>query len=264
MKWKLFSVLMVLVLALVACGTTDGNQEGKTDKNGNNVENTRNNTGDGMTNDRDHTLIRNSERDQNGTRDRNNMNNRDTDYDVSKEAADRITEEIDDIDHAYVLTTKNNAYVAADLDADHRDRNKNGDRDRNKDNDRNGNLNNDNINNNNNDNIDNNNGDRAGDELTDKVKEQVGDIVKSVDNDIDHVYVSTDPDFLNLTNNYVDEMNNGNPVEGFFDQFGNMIERLFPQNRRQAFKIMSGPPLVDHSLFYCLEFRGQSPAALKC
>jgi YhcN/YlaJ family sporulation lipoprotein len=228
MKWKLFSVLMVLVLALVACGTTNGNEEGRADRNNNNVENTRynNNAGDGMTNDRDHTLIRNSERDQNGNRhDRNNMNNRDTNYDVSKEAADRITEEIDDIDHAYVLTTKNNAYVAADLDADHRDHNKDKAGDRKLNNDNNNNMNNNNMNNNN---------DRNGvnDELSDKVKEEIGDIVKSVDNDIDNVYVSTDPDFLNLTNNYVDEMNNGHPIEGFFDQFGNMIERLFPQNRR--------------------------------
>ncbi|HLR52391.1 MAG TPA: hypothetical protein VK072_05880 [Candidatus Avamphibacillus sp.] len=30
----------------------------------------------------------------------------------------------------------------------------------------------------------------------------------------------------------MDDMNNGKPVRGFFDQFGNMIERLFPQNKR--------------------------------
>ena len=225
MKWKLFSVLAVLVLALVACGTVDRDGQGTTD-NDNNVENTRynNNTGDGMTNDRDHTLIRNSERDQDG----NNNNRRNNDnprYDVAEEAADRITEEIDDIDHAYVLTTRNNAYVAADLDADHREGDRNLNRDGDNNTDRNTNMNN-NIDNNN------NNNNREGDELTDEVKEQIGDIVKSVDNNIDNVYVSTDPDFLNLTNNYVDEMNNGNPVEGFFDQFGNMIERLFPQNRR--------------------------------
>ncbi|MBM7600209.1 YhcN/YlaJ family sporulation lipoprotein [Virgibacillus halotolerans] len=224
MKWKLFSILTVLILALVACGTTDRNEEGRTDRNNNNVENTRyNNTGDGMTNDRDHTLIRNSERDQDGNRNNvNNVNNRDTSYDVAEEAADRITEEVDDIDHAYVLTTKNNAYVAADLDADHRDRDKNKDRDRNTNND----------NNNMNNNFDDNDGNREGDKLTDEVKEQIGDIVKSVDNNIDNVYVSTDPDFLNLTNNYVDKMNNGQPIEGFFDEFGNMVERLFPQNRR--------------------------------
>lgn len=216
MKWKLFSVLMVLILALGACGTVDRNGDGTTDKN-NNVENTRynNNTGDGMTNDRDHKLIRNSERDQDGNR--NNMNNRNMRYDVAEEAADRITEEIGDIDHAYVLTTKNNAYVAADLDADHR-KDRDGDNDRNK---------------NNNTNMNNNDRNRDGDELTDEVKKEIGDIVKSVDNNIDHVYVSTDPDFLNLTNNYVDDMNNGHPVEGFFDEFGNMIERLFPQNSRR-------------------------------
>jgi len=42
------------------------------------------------------------------------------------------------------------------------------------------------------------------------------------------VYVSTNPDFFDLTNGYIDDVNRGEPVEGFFDQFSNMIERLFP------------------------------------
>src|SRR5699024_10450367 len=73
----------------------------------------------------------------------------------------------------------------------------------------------------------------TGDDLTDDVKNEITDIVKSVDNNIDNVYVSTNPDFFDLTNNYVDDMNNGKPVRGFFDQFGNMIERLFPQNKNR-------------------------------
>src|SRR5699024_5034277 len=73
----------------------------------------------------------------------------------------------------------------------------------------------------------------TGDDLTDEVKKEITDIVKSVDNDIDNVYVSTNPDFFELTNNYVDDMNDGEPVRGFFDQFGNMIERLFPQNKER-------------------------------
>lgn len=219
MKWSLFSVLIVLISALAACGTTDGNQEGTTDKN-NNVENTRY-TGDGMTNDRDHTLVRDSERDQNRNNDgnRNNqMNNNNSKYDVSKEAADRITDEVKDIDRAYVLTTENNAYVAANLDTDGTKRDK----------ENTGNNNGDNMNNNNNGNMNN-----EGDEVTDDVKQQISKIVKSVDNNIDNVYVSTNPDFLDLTGNYVDQMDNGKPVRGFFDQFGNMVERLFPQDKNR-------------------------------
>lgn len=226
MKWSLFSVLMVLLLALAACGTTD-NQDGTTTDKKDNVENTRyntgtgdrGNTGDGMTGNRDHTMIRDSERDQNrnnnGT---NNMNNNNTKYSVAKEAADRITNEVKDIDHAYVLSTGNNAYVAANLDTDgtKRDRNNTGKNSNNGDN-----MNNNNANNTNNE----------GDEVTDDVKKQVSKIVKSLDSNIDHVYVSTNPDFLDLTGNYVDQTNKGKPVKGFFDQFGNMVERLFPQNR---------------------------------
>src|SRR5699024_11579587 len=70
-----------------------------------------------------------------------------------------------------------------------------------------------------------------GDRLTDDVKKEISDIVKSVDDDIDNVYVSTNPDFLDLTSNYANDMNNGHPVRGFFDQMGDMVERLFPQNK---------------------------------
>src|SRR5699024_11912151 len=46
-------------------------------------------------------------------------------YNVSKEAADKITAEVDDVDRAYVLTTKNNAYVGAVVDEnDRNDRNR--------------------------------------------------------------------------------------------------------------------------------------------
>ena len=76
-----------------------------------NVEQTRynNNTGEGMTGHRDYDMTRPAERDQ----ENNNNANR---YEVSKESAERITEEIDEIDTAYVLTMDNNAYVAAGLD----------------------------------------------------------------------------------------------------------------------------------------------------
>jgi len=225
MKLKVLAAGAALSLALVGCQSGgDGNdaQEGARGTD-NNIEQTRyeNNTGDGMTGDRNPNMIRDSERnqDRNGDRDNNRDNDRDnngdnnqdnnrgnngdnnTRYDVAEEAADKITDQVDEIDGAYVITTDNNAYVAANLDNDNGNRDNN---DRNND---------------------------QGGELTDEVKEEISDIVKSVDNDIDNVFVSTNPDFFDLTNNYADDLNNGEPVEGFFDQMGNMIERLFPQNR---------------------------------
>lgn len=185
---------------LTACQATDNNARDNATGPNDNIEQTRfyNNAGEGMTNVRNYALDRDSERFQNRDNDGNRANEQNQ-YDISEEAAERITNEIKGIDRAYVLTTDNNAYVAATLDTN-RDTNR-GTRDN-------------------------------GEELTDEVKEKIGDVVKSVDRDIDNVYVSTNPDFIDLTNNYVDDVNNGEPVEGFFDQMGNMIERLFPQNRR--------------------------------
>jgi hypothetical protein len=236
MKWKFFSVLTVLILALAGCAMDGDNQDGTMGDNrdNNNVEQTRfNDTNRGMNDNRDYGMRRTSEREQ--ERDDNTAGNNNDRYEVADEAADRITEQVDEIDRAYVLTTENNAYVAAGLDIDRSDRN---DRDgqgtannpnRNATNgDRNVQDNTNNLTRNTTDGIDN---DHFDDQLSDDVKEEIADIVKSVNNDIDNVYVSTNPDFFDLTNNYADDMNNEEPVEGFFDQIGNAIERLFPQNR---------------------------------
>ncbi|MCT1903161.1 YhcN/YlaJ family sporulation lipoprotein [Oceanobacillus sojae] len=193
MKLRLFAVLTVLMMALVACQNTDNGDMNPNDTEGD-VEPTRyqgHNMGDDARNQgRDHTLERVSDRN----------NDRDADYNVSKEAADKITEEMDNIDHAYVLTTKNNAYVGANLDTDNDEARR-----------------------------DNDNGN--GMEVTDEVKDKIADIVRSVDPSIDHVHVTTNPDFLDLADRYVNDMDNGNPVEGFFDQIGNMIDRVFPDTK---------------------------------
>ncbi|MGX4670205.1 YhcN/YlaJ family sporulation lipoprotein [Cerasibacillus sp. JNUCC 74] len=206
MKVKLFSFIAVLSLVLTGCMNADdnNNDNNNQDAKNDNVEQTRyNNTGGAMNGNRDYEMRRDAERDQ----ENDNDNNR---YDVSEEAAERITREVDEIDQAYVLTLDDNAYVAAQLDTN----------DANVENKNTGNNTANNTNN-----VD------KGDELTDEVKSRIKEVVQSVDNDIDNVYVSTNPDFLNLTQNYTEDVEKGEPVEGFFDQFGNMIERLFPQNR---------------------------------
>lgn len=216
MKWKLFSIMLAVLFVLAACngnngnnGGNDGNDDGK--NNNDNVEQTRfeGDTGTDNMNDRNNGN-RTRNKDDQGKNGPNGNNNEDQ-YELADKAANKIANEVDSIDNAYVVKTDNNAYVAAEMDRD----NNNGN-----------NMNNDNNASNNG--TTNNNNNKGGD-VTDEVKEQISDIVKSVDSDVDNVYVSTNPDFLDLMNNYADDADNDEPVEGLFDQMGNMIERVFPE-----------------------------------
>ncbi len=65
-------------------------------------------------------------------------------------------------------------------------------------------------------------------EINDNLKSKIADVVKNTDPDIDNVYVSANPDFFKMTGDYADDVRNGDPVEGFFQEFGQMIDRLFP------------------------------------
>ena len=220
MKLKLYSMAIVFVMLLVGCNTGDQND------NNDNIEPTRyndNNNNNLNNRDQGRGMTPGGTTNINNRNDRQDNNQNDNQYDISKEAADKITDEIDEIDYAYVLTTENNAYVAAVLDND--DRTNNNNQTGGNDGDMNG-TGTRNINNDNQLNRD------EGAELTDEVKDQIAEIVQSVDNDIDNVYVTTNPDFADLTNDYMNDFNDGKPVRGFFDQIGNMIERVFPQNKR--------------------------------
>lgn len=253
MKLKLMGVALATTVALVGCGTTNNDdgtatKDGVNDGNKTNVEQTRYN--DRADNNRHNDRINNDRGTANN--DNNRMNNRDgaknnERYDVSKEAADKITDQVDDVDRAYVLTTKNNAYVGVAMDGD-RDNRTDRKNDNANVNDNNNNTNdNDNRKNHDRDNMTNHDGiNNTGDlnhtdgtrnkgddhDVTDDVKKQVTDAVKSVDNDIDNVYVTTNPDFIDLTSDYADEARNGHPIGGFFNQIGDMIQRVFPTGNR--------------------------------
>lgn len=109
-----------------------------------------------------------------------------TNYHVADEAANRI-DRIDGIKRSYVITNRDNAYVAAILD----------------------------------------NGEQSG-EVPNKMERKVEKAVKAVDQDIQNVYVTTNPDFVDLSNNYIKDVKNGDPVQGFFKEFGKMVDRVFP------------------------------------
>ncbi len=71
----------------------------------------------------------------------------------------------------------------------------------------------------------------AGNKLERNVEKKISDIVKSTDRNIDHVYVSVNPDFYTRTTSYANDIRNGHPIAGFFDEFNTMIQRVFPTRR---------------------------------
>lgn len=252
MKFKHLTIMFAAILLLFGCQGYNNNKNNDESRGTDNTfEKTRYNED---MNQNDRNLTRKTREDNNLTqkisdrnRDSNNRssNNRQDKYDVSKEAADRIVNEIPEIDRAYVISTKNNAYVAAQLDENNTTPN-----DSITKNDRNNSSSGMNIRNVNDRNVTNrtvNDGDAnerrqdnhmanrrdvEGHEVTDDVKNKIADIVQDIDNDIDNVYVSTSPDFFDLADNYSTDMDDGKPIRGFFDQIGNTIERIFPQNKR--------------------------------
>ncbi|WP_257351956.1 YhcN/YlaJ family sporulation lipoprotein [Pseudalkalibacillus decolorationis] len=68
-------------------------------------------------------------------------------------------------------------------------------------------------------------------EVTQEMEKKISDQVKSVDPDVNNVYVSTNPDFLDRVNNYVSKVDEGKPVEGLGEEIGEAIRRVFPNQR---------------------------------
>lgn len=233
---RLKGLLIVLtVLLLTAC------QSGNNDMNRDNAVGDTENIRDGQgTTDEFTQNVRNRTGD-----DKNRGSNRSEDqFDVSEEAAERIVEEVAEIDRAYVLTTNRNAYVAATLNEDHDRSSKNNPT---KDTDRKGQNQNLEMDFDQDITRDRQTSERANrrdtqnevrdteknaDNVTDEVKREIAKIVQDVDSEIDNVYVTTSPDFFNLTDEYIRDFEDGRPIQGMFDQIGNMIERVFPQNKR--------------------------------
>lgn len=217
MRTIMSASILAVFLLLAACQTDD---EGLNSRNNTEYQRT---TFDDRDNNRftnDDYRGNNFNNDQYGDnfRDRNQMNRNDdrrgtndfnrrddrTDYnddnqrfDVAEEIADRVTDQVDEVDRAYVLAGDNNAYVAVVL------------------------SNNDNRNNNNNN-----------DDIDDDLKQRVTEAVQNADQSIRNVYVSANPQFVQTIDDYVNEVQNGRPVEGFFEEFTVMIQRIFPNVNR--------------------------------
>jgi spore cortex protein len=68
-------------------------------------------------------------------------------------------------------------------------------------------------------------------EVRREIEQKISDQVKSTDQDIQNVYVSSNPEFVERMRGYGDQLQDGRPVRGLFEEFGEMVERIFPNAR---------------------------------
>ena len=67
-----------------------------------------------------------------------------------------------------------------------------------------------------------------GTDETEDLKTKIRDQVKEIKPEIGNVYVSADPDFAKELSDYGNRIDEGEPVEGFFDEFSDAMKRMFP------------------------------------
>lgn len=73
--------------------------------------------------------------------------------------------------------------------------------------------------------------DNQGKNISTKVENKIADTVRKADKSVDKVYVSTNPDFVDRVNQYANDVGNGRPVTGFGQEFGQIVNRIFPNAR---------------------------------
>lgn len=70
-----------------------------------------------------------------------------------------------------------------------------------------------------------------GGQITRDMEDQIAQQVRAADPNIQNVYVSTNPEFVDRVNTYVADVGQGRPVAGFFEEFNEMVRRIFPNAR---------------------------------
>jgi hypothetical protein len=66
------------------------------------------------------------------------------------------------------------------------------------------------------------------DTLTQDMKDKIAAEVKKGKTDLNNVYVSANPDFVERADYYAQEFRAGHPLKGFANEFRTMVERIFP------------------------------------
>jgi spore cortex protein len=107
---------------------------------------------------------------------------------VADKAQDKI-ENMQEVRHANVIVTDNNAYVAVVLE------------------------------------------DNTKGNVREDLEKNISDQVKSTDKGIRNVFVSSNPDFVDRMGDYGDKIQKGEPVKGLFEEFTEMVQRVFPSGQ---------------------------------
>jgi YhcN/YlaJ family sporulation lipoprotein len=68
-------------------------------------------------------------------------------------------------------------------------------------------------------------------EVRKDVENKISDQVKSTDDNIRNVFVSSNPDFVDRMGDYGDKIQSGKPIRGLFEEFNEMVQRIFPNAR---------------------------------
>lgn len=63
------------------------------------------------------------------------------------------------------------------------------------------------------------------------LERKIAERVKSTDRGIRNVFVSSNPDFVDRMRDYGDKLQQGEPIEGLFEEFNEMVQRVFPTAR---------------------------------
>ncbi|MBW7474539.1 YhcN/YlaJ family sporulation lipoprotein [Paenibacillus oenotherae] len=64
--------------------------------------------------------------------------------------------------------------------------------------------------------------------VTEDLKSQIAGKVKGMVPQVDNVYVSANPDFVDRMTAYMDDVRLGHPIQGFIVEFNAMVDRIFP------------------------------------
>ena len=69
---------------------------------------------------------------------------------------------------------------------------------------------------------------KEGIDETEQLESKIAEQVRKGNQEFDNVYVSANPDFVKQMNDYGTKIREGEPVEGFFEEFTDAVQRVFP------------------------------------
>lgn len=73
---------------------------------------------------------------------------------------------------------------------------------------------------------------KEGVDESEELKTKISDAAKAENGDFNNVYVSANPDFTKQFKDYGDRIRADEPIEGFFDEFTDTVERVFPDKAK--------------------------------